>query len=101
MEPVGIATPAAERPQRPALLFNAGQSPLLSGHRKSEFQLDVSLSRFFLASFERDELSDQISEIGRQGLRQHGRKMILQARRAGDAAPSTIAIAAIRYQILV
>jgi hypothetical protein len=56
----------------------ADQSPPLSEQRRNELQgLNGSLSRFFLASFERDELSHQISEISGQRLRQHGREMIV------------------------
>jgi len=58
----------------------------VSDRRWSELpNSDGSYARFFRTSFERDELSDQISEIGRQRLRQRGRIELVEPRTGYDA----------------
>jgi hypothetical protein len=50
--------------------------------------LGGSLARFFRARFERDELSDQTSELGWQRLRQRSRIELVQVRTDYGARPA-------------
>jgi hypothetical protein len=77
-------------------LANTGRSQSPSGQRRSQLQsLDGSLARFFRASFECDELSDNIADIGWQRLRQHSRIVVVQTGTGYGARPA-LAITAVQ-----
>ena len=68
----------------------------MSDRRWSELpNSDRSYARFFCTSFERDELGDQISEIGWQKLRQRSRIELVEPR-TGYGARAAAANAAVQ-----